>query len=53
MGVGGQRHAPVALPPGKRLGTHCTGDWVGHRVRVDGFGKYCPYRDSIPGPSKL
>jgi hypothetical protein len=23
-GVGGQRHAPAALPPGKRPGTHCT-----------------------------
>ena len=24
-GVGGQRHAPTALPPGKRPGTHCIG----------------------------
>ena len=24
-GVGGQRHAPVALLPGKRRGTHCIG----------------------------
>ena len=24
-GVGGQRHAPAALPPGKRPGTHCIG----------------------------
>ena len=23
MGMGGQRHAPADLPPGKRLGTHC------------------------------
>jgi hypothetical protein len=28
-GVGGQRHAPAALPPGKRPGTHCIGGWVG------------------------
>jgi hypothetical protein len=28
MGVGGQRHATAALPPGKIPGTHCTGDWV-------------------------
>jgi hypothetical protein len=28
MRVGGQRHAPAALPPGKRLHTHCTGGWV-------------------------
>ena len=25
---GGQRHSPAALPPRKRHGTHCTGDWV-------------------------
>ena len=24
-GVRGQRHAPAALPPGKRPGTHCIG----------------------------
>ena len=24
-GVGGQSHAPVALPPGKKPGSHCTG----------------------------
>ena len=29
MGVHGQHHAPAALPPGKRPGTHCTGGWVG------------------------
>ena len=29
MGVGVQRHALGALPPGKTPGTHCTGDWVG------------------------
>jgi hypothetical protein len=27
--VEGERHAPAALPTGKRLSTHCTGDWVG------------------------
>jgi hypothetical protein len=25
MGVGDQHHAPAALPPGKRPGTHCIG----------------------------
>jgi hypothetical protein len=25
MGVGGQRHAPASLPPGKTTGSHCTG----------------------------
>jgi hypothetical protein len=30
MGVGAQRHAPTALPLGKRLVAHCsTGGWVG------------------------
>jgi hypothetical protein len=27
--MGGQRHAPAALPPGKRPGTQCIGGWVG------------------------
>ena len=26
MGVGSQRHAPAALTPGKKSGTHCT-EW--------------------------
>ena len=25
--MGGQRHAPAALPPGKRPGTHCIKAW--------------------------
>jgi len=29
MGVGGPRPAPVALPPDKRPGIHCTGVWMG------------------------
>jgi hypothetical protein len=28
-GVGGQRHASAALPPGKRPDTHCTRGWLG------------------------
>jgi len=28
MGVGGERYAPAALPPGKRAGTRCIGGWV-------------------------
>jgi len=35
-GVGGQRHAPVALPR-ERPSTHCTGCWVDHVL--DGCGK--------------
>jgi hypothetical protein len=36
MGVGVQRHALAALPPGKRCVTHCTGGWVGPRAGLDG-----------------
>ena len=51
-GVGGQRHVPAALPPGKRPGTHCIGGWVGHRGRSGRVRKISPpHRDSIPGPS--
>jgi hypothetical protein len=39
MGVGGQRHAPTALPPGKRTGTNFTGGRVGPRTGLDGCGK--------------
>jgi len=28
MGIGGQRHAPAALPPSRRPGTHYTGAYV-------------------------
>jgi len=48
-GVGGQRHVPAALPPGKRPGTHCIGVWVGSRAGLDGCGKSRLHRDSIPG----
>jgi hypothetical protein len=46
MGVGGQRHAPAALPPGKQTGdTHCIWGWLGLKAGPDGCGK------SIPGLS--
>jgi hypothetical protein len=35
--VDGQRHAPVALPPEKRLGTHCTRGWVDPRAGLEKF----------------
>jgi hypothetical protein len=38
MWVGGQRHAPAALPR-KKPGTHCIGGWVGGRPGLDGCGK--------------
>ena len=49
--VGGQPPSPVAMPPGKRSDTHCTGGWVGPRAGLDRCGKSRPQRDSIPGPS--
>jgi hypothetical protein len=49
-GVGGQRHAPAALPR-ERPVIHCTGGWEGPRAGLDGYGKSRLHRDSIPGPS--
>ena len=40
--VGGQRHAPAALPPAKRPGTHCIGDCVDPRAGLDRCGKSRP-----------
>jgi len=31
----GQHHAPAALYPRERPGTHCTGGWVGPRAGLD------------------
>jgi len=42
MGVGGQRHVPTALPPGKRPVIHCIGSCVGLKAGLDGCGKYRP-----------
>jgi len=41
-GVGGQRHAPAALPTGKKPGTYFIGGWVGLRAGLDGCGKSRP-----------
>jgi hypothetical protein len=52
-GVGSQRHASAALPPGKKPGTHCTGGWVGPRTGLARCGKSRPpHQDSIPGPPR-
>jgi len=40
--VRGQRHASVAPYPRERLGTHCTGGWVGPRAGLDWCGKSRP-----------
>jgi hypothetical protein len=42
MEVGGQRHAPAALPQGKRAVASCVGGWVGPRAGLDGCGKSRP-----------
>ena len=49
-GVGGQRHAPAALTPGKRPGTQFIGGWVGPRAGLDRCEKFLLHRDSIPRP---
>jgi hypothetical protein len=48
MGVGSQQHAPAALPPGRRPGTHFAGGWVGLRDGIGGCGKSRAHRDSTP-----
>ena len=40
--MGGQRHAPAALPLGKRHGTHSIGGWVGPGGRNGGVRKTSP-----------
>jgi hypothetical protein len=50
MGMRGQRHASAALPPGKRLVTHCIGGWVGPRAGLNGCGKSRHHRGSSPLP---
>jgi hypothetical protein len=50
MRASGQRHAPAALLPEKKPGTHFTTDWVGARAGLNGCGKHRLHRDSIPGP---
>jgi len=50
--VGVVRHAAVALPPGKRPSTHCTGGCGRTPARVfKGAENLAPHRDSITGPS--
>jgi hypothetical protein len=41
-GVRALRHAPAALYPQERPGTHCTGGWVGSRAGLDRCGKSQP-----------
>ena len=48
--MSGQQHAPAALYPGERPGTHFTGGWVGPRAVVDGRKISSP-PGFDPGPS--
>jgi len=34
-GMSGKQHAPAAVNPRERPGTHCTGGWVGLRTRAE------------------
>jgi len=38
----GQSHAPAALYPRERPGTHCTGGWVGPGAGLDRLRKISP-----------
>jgi hypothetical protein len=44
--VGGLRHAPAALPQGKRLVTHFIGGWLGSRAGPNLSGKPLPPQGS-------
>ena len=49
-GVSGQQHAPAALYPRERPGTHFTGGWVGPKAGLDGQ-KISSSPGFDPGPS--
>jgi hypothetical protein len=49
MRVADQRHAPAALPLGKRRGTRCKGSRVVLKAGVDGCGKSRPPPGVGPG----
>jgi hypothetical protein len=51
MWMGGQRHAPAALPPRKKPGTHCIGGWVGLNAGLEGCGKFAPTGIRFPDRS--
>jgi hypothetical protein len=51
MGLGDQRDALAAIPPGKTLGTNRTGGRMGFRVHLNGYEKPRPIRGANPEPS--
>ena len=50
--MSGQRHAPAALYPQERPGTHCTGGWVGPRAGLDGQKISTPPPPEIRSPDR-
>jgi len=50
-GVSGQQHAPAALYPRERAGTHFTGGWMGPRAGVDRCREISSPPGFDPGPS--
>jgi hypothetical protein len=46
--VGGQCHAPAALPRGKSPGSHRTGGWVGPRAGVEGCATDPEFEEAFP-----
>jgi hypothetical protein len=52
MEVSGRHHAPAALPPGYKIGTHYTGIYLGSIIGLDVFGdEENSDKDSDSGPS--
>jgi len=47
MGVGGQRDAPVALPPGKTPSSHFTGGYLGLGAGLDNRCLYDSLTESV------
>jgi hypothetical protein len=47
MGVGGQRHVPVALPPGKTASAHFTGGYLSLGGGLDNRCLYDPLHESM------
>lgn len=52
MVVAGQIHAPAALTPGKRHGTHRTEGLVGPKASTDEWCKCHLHRESVSRPSR-
>jgi hypothetical protein len=45
---GWSSRTPDTLPPGKRAAVRCTGGCMDPRAGLEGCGKSCLHRDSIP-----